>query len=175
MTRTPPSPHPSPFDTVRVTLIAAAAENNVIGADGRIPWHLSADLQRFKRLTMGHPIIMGRKTWESIGRPLPGRVNVVITRREDYKAPGAVIVNGLEDALRHVQRAGHPEAFVIGGGDIYRLALPHADRVELTRVHTRVDGDARFPELDETEWREVVREAHEGEGLAYTFLTLERR
>lgn len=165
---------------MRVTLIAAMAENRVIGREGRIPWHLSDDLRRFKRLTTGHAILMGRKTWDSLGRALPGRENVVITRQPDLQAPGAVVVGSLDEALRHARSRGETEAFVVGGGEIYREALPLADRLELTLVHATFDGDARFPEFDPAAWTEVAREEHaaaakEGEApLRYAFVTYER-
>lgn len=166
--------------TVRVTLIAAMAENRVIGREGRIPWHLSDDLRRFKRLTTGHTIIMGRKTWDSLGRALPGRENVVVTRQRGLQAPGATVVGSLDEALRHAQARGDAEAFVIGGGEIYREALPRADRLELTLVHAAFEGDARFPEIDPAEWIEAAREEHaapakDGEPpLRYAFVTLDR-
>lgn len=164
-----------------VILIVAMAENRVIGREGRIPWHLSEDLKRFKRLTMGHTIIMGRKTWESIGRALPGRESVVVTRQQDYEAPGAVVVHGLDEALAHARERGDERAFVIGGGELYRIALVQADLVELTIVHETFEGDATFPEFDPDAWDEVAREAHErpatdgAPALRYEFVTLKRR
>jgi len=130
-----------------ISLIVAAAENNVIGRDGELPWRLSADLQRFKATTMGKPIVMGRKTWESLGRPLPGRQNIVITRQQGFTAGGAVVVGDKRGALAAAGDAD--EIMVIGGSEIYALFLPDADRVYLTRVHADVAGDARFPALDE--------------------------
>lgn len=147
-----------------VTLIVAVADNGVIGNNGKIPWHVSEDLKRFKALTMGHPIVMGRKTWESIGRALPGRENVVITRQPNYHAQGATVVASLREAL-----ATRADAFVIGGGEIYREALPLATKIELTRVHASPEGDATFPKLG-PEWVETHREAREG----YSFVTLQR-
>lgn len=169
--------------TMRVTLVVAAAENGVIGRDGGIPWRIRDDLRRFKRLTIGHTVIMGRKTWESLPkRPLVDRVNVVVTRQRDYAAPGAVVAASLEDALDATRARGESDAFVVGGGEIYRLALPVADRVELTVVHADVDGDATFPPLDPAEWAEVAREEHEEPAsepgappLRYAYVTLERR
>lgn len=152
----------------RVVLVVAAAENGVIGREGKMPWHIREDLQRFKRLTLGHPVVMGRKTWESLGKPLPGRVNLVVTRQPGYQAEGARVVASLDDALALAAK-DDPLVFVIGGGEIYRQALPRADRVELTRVRQRVEGDATFPDLG-PEWRETAREEHDG----YAFLTYEK-
>ncbi|MEO0530109.1 MAG: dihydrofolate reductase [Planctomycetota bacterium] len=141
----------------QLALIVAAAENGVIGRDGGLPWRLPADLARFKRLTMGHAMIMGRKTYESIGRPLPGRVSIVLTRDENWRPEHdkVLVANTLEAAREAASRAEGveaDEAFVIGGGEIYRLALPGADRVELTRVRVEIDGDTSFPELQPHEW-----------------------
>lgn len=152
-------------DRPRLTLIVAAAENQVIGRDGELPWRLSSDLARFKRLTMGHALIMGRKTYESIGRPLPGRASIVLTRNASWKAghDGVVTTTSLDEAVQSAKAAetvSSTEAFVIGGGEIYRLALPEADRVQLTRVHSRVEGDATFPVLDKRDWQLVESEDH---------------
>ena len=160
---------------MRVHLVAALARNRVIGRGGKMPWHLSADLKRFKTLTMGRPILMGRKTWEAIGRPLPGRESVVVTRQAGYEAPGAVVVPSLDAALAHAKRAGAKDAFVIGGGEIYRLALPLADVLHLTLIDRDYEGDATFPAWDASAWRETSREPHEEDGLAYAFVTLERQ
>ena len=153
-----------------ITLVLAIAENGVIGKDGAIPWHISDDLKRFKALTLGKTVVMGRKTWDSLpakNRPLPGRRNLVVTRDADWHAQGAERV-ALDAAL-----AGG-DAFVIGGAEIYRAALPHADRIELTEVHGEIAGDAVFT-FDRAQWREVAREDHGGaDGLAYSFVTLER-
>ena len=154
---------------LRVTLIVAVAANGVIGNHGKVPWHIREDLQRFKRLTMGHPIVMGRKTWESIGRALPGRESVVVTRQEGYRAEGATVVASLAEAL-----ATRPDAFVIGGGEIYREALPLADRVELTQVHAVFEGDTTFPPLG-PDWIEVAREEYPEGQPSFAFVTLERR
>ncbi len=138
----------------RLSLIVAVARNGVIGKDNRLPWHIPEDLKRFRALTMGHHIIMGRRTWESIGRPLPGRTSVVITRDADYTASGAQVVHSLTEAVAGC--AGDAEAFVIGGAEIYREALPHADRVYLTEVMADYPGDVSFPALG-PEWREISR------------------
>jgi dihydrofolate reductase len=140
---------------MRVSIIVAMAENGVIGRGGELPWRLSADLRRFKRLTMGHTIIMGRRTWESIGRPLPGRRTVVVTRQPDYRVDFAdvAVVSGLDQALQVAEDAGDSEAFIIGGAELYRDALPRANRLYFTRVRANVEGDTRFPDIDWTEWR----------------------
>ncbi len=159
----------------RITLIAAVAENGVIGVDGRLPWHLPADLKRFKALTWGRPIVMGRRTFESIGRPLPGRRNIVLTRDRGWRAPAKVVVaHDPDEALRLAGAAA--EVMVIGGAEIYRLFLPRADRLELTEVDLAPRGDARFPAFDRSEWRETAREEHAGEEgrPAFRFRTLER-
>ena len=153
-----------------ITLVVAAARNGVIGKDGAIPWRLSEDLKRFKALTLGHTVVMGRKTWDSLpprNRPLPGRRNVVVTRDANWEAQGAQRAN-LEAAL------AMEDVFVIGGAEIYRAALAVADRIELTEVQADFEGDAVF-DFDRTPWREVAREDHiSAEGLAYSFVTLER-
>jgi dihydrofolate reductase len=140
---------------MKVSLIVAVAKNGVIGRGGDLPWRLSADLRRFKELTMGHAILMGRKTYESIGRPLPGRHMIIITRQPDFRAEGAEIAAGLDEAFRLAADRKDDECFVIGGGEIYDQARPRADRIYLTRVHAAVDGDAYFPPLNLSEWRLV--------------------
>lgn len=131
---------------MRVSIIVAMALNGVIGRAGKLPWHLGDDLKRFKQLTMGHTIVMGRKTWESIGRPLPGRRNIVISRQAGYRAASADVVANLETALKIVEAAGESEAFIIGGAVIYRLAISCADRMYITLVEAIVEGDTFFPE-----------------------------
>lgn len=140
------------------SLIVARAANGIIGRDNGMPWHLPADLAHFKRTTMGRPVIMGRRTWESIGRPLPGRRNVVVTRRAGYQAAGAQVVGSLEAAWRAV--ADSDEVFVIGGGELYAQALPLADRVYLTEIGETIEGDTRFPDLDPGDWRETSLGEH---------------
>ena len=160
---------------MRVCLVAAVAVNGVIGRQGALPWHLPRDLQYFKSLTLGKPVIMGRKTWESIGRPLPKRHNVVITGQSDYAADGATVVHSPDAALRLLEN--EPEVMVIGGGGIYRAFLERAERLYLTEVAVEVDGDARFPEFDRREWREVSRETHaadERHAHDYAFIRLDR-
>jgi len=160
---------------MRLSIIVAMAANRVIGRDNQLPWHLPADLKHFKQLTTGKPILMGRKTWESIGRPLPERTNIVITRDTDYTAAGCVVVHSIDAALR---AAGHnDEVMVIGGSELYRQVLPQATTIYLTRVHADIQGDAVFPEIDESEWREVERidcEPDEKNTHAYSFITLQR-
>ena len=155
-----------------ISIIVAVAQNGVIGAGNRLPWHLPDDLKRFKALTLGHSVVMGRKTWDSLppkNRPLPGRRNIVVTRDAGWKAEGAERAT-LEAAL---QLEG--DIFVIGGAEIYRAALPLADRIELTEVHRDFKGDAVFT-FDPESWREVAREDHvTAEGLGYSFVTLEKR
>ena len=165
-----------------VSLIAAASENNVIGRQGRLPWHLPSDMKHFRELTAGHPVIMGRKTYESIGRPLPKRRNIVVSHRKDLQIEGCEVVGSVDGALALASNFQLPtsstsEIFVIGGGEIYRQALARADRIYLTRVHTTIDGDALFPEIDRKEWKEVSREDHSADqedAVAYTFLTYDR-
>jgi dihydrofolate reductase len=159
----------------RLVLVAAVARNGVIGADGALPWRLPADLQHFKALTLGKPILMGRRTWESLGRALPGRRNLVVTRQPGYAAPGAEVFPTPADALAAC--AGVPEVMVIGGGELYAQLLPRADVLELTEVAAEVPGDARFPAFDRACWREVSRTAHpadERHAHAYDFVRLER-
>ena len=150
-----------------LSIIVAVAENGVIGRDNALPWRLPGDLQHFKRVTMGKPVIMGRKTFESMGRPLPGRCNIVITRNVAYHRAGIEVGTSLAAALAlaaPLAAAGSAnEAMVIGGADIYRMALPLADRLYLTEVHASVDGDSRLPEIDWDQWRETSRELHVGE------------
>jgi dihydrofolate reductase len=139
------------------------SENGVIGRGGQLPWHLGADLKRFKRLTMGHTIVMGRKTWESIGRPLPGRRMVVITRQSGYQSEGVEVVGSLDDALALARAAGDDEVFVIGGAEIYRLALPRADRLYMTLVLAEVEGDRKFPDVDWGTWARTETETAEAD------------
>ena len=140
----------------RINLIVARARNGVIGRDGALPWRLPEDLAFFKRTTMGHPIVMGRRTWESIGRPLPGRRNIVVSRRADYTAAGAEVAPSLDEALRLC--AGSAELFVIGGAQLYAEALARADRLIVTEIDADFDGDTRWPAPDPAQWREAGRE-----------------
>lgn len=144
--------------TPRVTLILARARNGVIGAKGGLPWHLPEDLAFFKRTTMGHPIVMGRRTWESIGRPLPGRRSVVVTRDRNYSAPGAETVHSLNEAIELC--AGSDEIFVIGGAQLYADALDRADRLLLTEIHSDFEGDTLLPAPSPDRWQEAARQSH---------------
>jgi dihydrofolate reductase len=156
-----------------ITLVLAMAENGVIGKQGAIPWRIAEDMRRFKALTLGKPVVMGRKTWDSLPKkPLPGRVNIVVTRQADWAADGALGASTFDDALT---RAGNAtELMVIGGGEIYREALSSADRIELTEVHRAFEGDAHF-DFDKSGWREIAREDHATpDGLAYSYVTLVR-
>ncbi len=160
----------------RLTLIAAVARDRVIGIENRLPWHLPEDLQHFRRVTRGHPVIMGRRTWESLPdtfRPLPGRLNIVISRQTAYEAPGAQVVDSPAAALERVGEL--PEAFVIGGEQLYAQALPLADRLILTEVEMDVAGDAWFPAFDRNQWLETSREVHvSSDGITFAFVTYER-
>jgi dihydrofolate reductase len=146
----------------RLAIIVAAAENGVIGKDNGLPWHLPKDMAYFKAVTMGKPIVMGRKTFESIGKPLPGRENIVISRREAFQAEGVSVVSSLDQALvlaaDIARKEGVEESVVIGGGEIYRAAIPRADRLYITEVHANVEGDVMLPEIDWAQWQETSRE-----------------
>ncbi|MGX5775751.1 dihydrofolate reductase [Methylorubrum zatmanii] len=158
----------------RISLIAAIARNGVIGRDNGLAWRLSSDLKRFKALTMGKPILMGRKTWDSIGRPLPGRRSIVLTRDRTLTIPDVAVVHDWPEALA---AAGSEELMVVGGAEIYALALPHADRLHLTEVEAEPEGDASFPAFDRSAFRESFREAHpagERDEFAFQFVDFER-
>jgi dihydrofolate reductase len=158
-----------------VSLIVAMAQNGVIGRDNALPWRLPEDLKRFKAFTLGKTLLMGRKTYESIGRPLPGRANLVLTRDKGWQAQGIVVVHSVEEALA---RAAGTELVAIGGAEIYRLVLPFARRIYLTHVHADVPGDTYFPDFDPTQWADVECRAHpadEHHAYPMTFVTLERR
>lgn len=159
---------------MKLSVVVAMGENRVIGVDNRMPWHLPADLKRFRQITMGKPVIMGRRTHESIGRPLPGRKNIVLTTDRNYTAAGCAVVHDLGEALRE---AAGDEAMVIGGSALYREFLPRAERLYLTLIHRAFEGDTFFPAFDWRDWREAAREdvADDPEsGLGYSFLVLER-
>jgi len=158
-----------------VSLIVAMAQNGVIGRDNALPWRLPADLKRFRAFTLGKTLLMGRKTFESIGRPLPGRESLVLTRDRRWLAPGVMVVHSVEEALA---QAGGDELVTIGGAQIYRLVLPFARRIYLTHVHADVPGDTFFPDFDATQWDDVecrVHPADEEHAYPVTFVTLERR
>lgn len=163
-------PHPFRF---RLCIIAALAANRVIGIEGRLPWKLPEDLRHFKALTLGHPVIMGRRTWESIGRPLPGRMNIVVSRQPGYAAPGARVAANLNDAYAFCSSA--EQVFIIGGADLYREALARADILELTEIQQDFSGDVRFPDFERSRWREKRRESRVSEsGLRFDFVRYER-
>lgn len=158
----------------KVYLVAAVAANGIIGCEGRLPWQLPEDLRHFKKLTLGHPIIMGRRTWESLGKALPGRANIVVTRRPGYDAPGAAVAGSLEAALALC--ATEPVAFVIGGSGLFAESLPIAAGLVLTEIHRDFPGDTRFPEYDRGKWREVQREAHTApDGMRFDFVLYQPR
>lgn len=160
-----------------LTLIAAASENNALGKDNDLVWHLPDDFKRFKALTSGHYIIMGRKTFESFPKPLPNRTHIIITRQEDYKVPeGCIVVNSLKKAVEVCPE--NEEIFIIGGGQIYKQSIEIADKIELTRVHTTVEADVFFPEIDETIWEVIQSEYHpkdEKHQHDFTYLTFVKR
>jgi dihydrofolate reductase len=159
----------------KIAIIVAMAENRTIGRDNRLPWHLPADLRHFKQLTLGKPVLMGRRTHESIGRALPERTNIVISRDRNYAAPGCIVAHSLDSALEAA--AGGAEVMVIGGTELYRQLLPRADRIYLTLVHGEFEGDAFFPELAADEWREAERSDYppdEKNPWPYSFVRLDR-
>lgn len=159
----------------RISLIVAMARNRVIGVDNSLPWHLPADLKHFKSLTMGHHIVMGRKTYDSIGRPLPGRTSIVVTRNRNLEIEGCIIAHTLEQAIAAC--GGDDEIFVVGGAELYAQAIRIADRLYMTEIQLDVDGDAHFPAVDPEEWREISREQHIQQGppaLEYHFATYQR-
>jgi dihydrofolate reductase len=168
-----PAPPLVASGTTRIYLIAAVAKNGVIGANGKLPWQLPEDLTHFKNLTLGHPIIMGRRTWESLGKPLRGRENIVISRRAGFQAPGASVAATLEAAVALC--TGEPVAFVIGGAEIYAAALPLADGLVLTEIQQDFEGDTRFPAWDRKAWRATQKETHtSADGVRFDFLLYER-
>lgn len=160
---------------MKVSIIAAVAENGVIGRKGKIPWHIPEDLKRFKKITTGHHIIMGRKTYESIGRPLPNRTNIVITRNKDYKAKGIKTVSSLNEALKIAKKEGEKEAMIVGGAQIYKEALPFADKIYLTKIHHKFSGDAYFPKISLLKWKKVYSKKYPKSSknkYSYTFSIL---
>jgi dihydrofolate reductase len=160
-------------EATRIYIVAAIARNGVIGARGKLPWHLPEDLQHFKKLTLGHPVIMGRRTWESLGKPLPGRENIVITRTPGFEAAGASVAASLAAAVALC--AGEPVAFVIGGAEIYAAALPIADGLVLTEIQQDFEGDTRFPQWDRNAWRPSQKETHTSTGgVRFAFVLYER-
>ena len=161
---------------MKISLIVAMASNRVIGLNNKMPWHLSADLKKFKKITMGSPILMGRKTHESIGKPLPGRTNIIISRNLDYRQDGCLVFNDLKIALKKACESAE-EVFVIGGSDVYEAILPIADTIYLTIINREFQGDAFFPEIDLNDWSEVAREDIKDDpdaAFSYSFLKLEK-
>ncbi len=160
-----------------IAIVVAASENNVIGKDNQLIWHLPADLRYFKNLTMGHPILMGRKTYESIGKPLPGRTTVIITRQHDLQMPGCIVTNSLDEAIAEAQKLDQ-DVYIIGGAEIYRQAISKADTIYLTRLHHHFDGDAYFSELAEGDWETINTDKHEPDEknkYSYSFITMKRK
>lgn len=161
---------------MQLAIIAALAKQRVIGYQNKLPWHLPADLRHFKQLTLGKPVIMGRKTFESIGKPLPGRTNVIVSRNADYQAEGCRIAHSLTEALAQVSEA--PEAMIIGGTEIFRQALPLAQKLYLTFIHADIKGDVFFPEWQSSEWQEIAREdfgSDDNNPYDYSFVTFARK
>lgn len=161
-----------------IAIVVAIAENNVIGKDNQLIWHLPADLRHFKQKTMGHPMIMGRKTFESIGKPLPGRTTIIVTRQEDYQAEGCIVVYSVEEAIAKGKELDSEQVSIVGGAEIYKQALPYVDTLYLTEVHHAFDGDTFFPDLQKEEWQEMSAESHqqdEKNEYAYTFKELRRK
>lgn len=160
---------------MKLSLIVAMATNRTIGINKQMPWHLSADLKKFKKITMGQPIIMGRKTFESIGRPLPGRENIIISRDPGYQQQGCLVFNNLDSALQHC--AESDEVFVIGGATLYEATLARADRLYITEIQQAFDGDTWFPEINQQQWHEVAREDINDDSSVdfnYSFITYEK-
>ena len=160
---------------MKISVIAAMSQNRVIGRDGSLPWHLPTDLARFKSITTGHTVIMGRKTFESVGKPLPNRRTIIITRNNDYQCAGVFIAHSLDEALDHA--AHEDEIFILGGETVYRIALPRADRLYLTIIHATIEGDTYFPNLDFDDWKLVEDERHESDerhAYAFSFRRYER-
>jgi dihydrofolate reductase len=158
-----------------ITIIAAIANNNALGINNKLIWHLPEDLKRFKRVTNGHHVIMGRKTFESLSNPLPNRTTIIITRNKNYKANNCIVVNSLDEALKNAKRDKNP--FILGGAEIYKLAMPIADKLDLTIVHHEFEADAFFPEIDTSIWKEKSREkfkADEMNKYDYSFVTYEK-
>ncbi|AGC47837.1 dihydrofolate reductase [Myxococcus stipitatus DSM 14675] len=159
---------------MRLSAIVAMASNRAIGHQNQLPWRLPADLARFKRLTMGHTLVMGRKTYESIGRPLPGRTTVVITRQHDFAPPGVTVAHSVDEALQFAEARGDDEVFIAGGADLYAQTMARTQRLYLTRIAREYPGDVFFPDVDLSGWRLVEEEQHPEGDLPFAFLTYER-
>lgn len=166
---------------MKLSIIVAVSENNVIGRNNDLPWYLPSDLKYFKETTMGHCVVMGRKNFESIPpkySPLVGRTNIVITRQKDYKANGAVVVNSIQEAIDYSKNHSETECFITGGGEIFKQSIHLCDRIYLTRIHAVIEGDVYFPELNENEWKEISRkdmQADEKNNYPFSFLVYERK
>ncbi len=165
---------------MRLSILVAMAKNRVIGRNNTLPWHLPADLKHFKSLTMGHPMIMGRKTYESIGKPLPGRINIIVTKQSNFQAPGTAIVNSIEEALERSKASSitNRECFIIGGAELYQQTLKLCHRLYITEIQSDFEGDTFFPEFNPDDWRESARERHQDNdkgGLVYHFVILGRK
>ncbi|MCF6167219.1 dihydrofolate reductase [Lutibacter sp.] len=158
-----------------ITIIAAVAENNALGKDNKLIWHLPADLKRFKKVTANHHVIMGRKTFESLGKPLPNRTNIIVTHNTNFSAENCIVVNSLQQALKAVKNDENP--FILGGAEIYKQAIEIADKLDITFVHHKFEADVFFPEIDKSVWKETRREhfdADEKNKYDYSFVTFER-
>lgn len=161
---------------MRISAICAMSENHVIGKNNQLPWHLPADLAHFKKITMGNPILMGRKTYESIGKPLPGRCNIIMTHHVDYQAPGCIVVSSLEKALAAAAKESD-ELFIIGGATLFQELLPITQKLYITLIHQQIEGDTFFPAFDKKEWKEIERTDHladEKNKYAYSFIIFDR-
>lgn len=159
----------------KISMIVAMASNHAIGLNNKMPWHLSADLKKFKQITMGSPILMGRKTYESIGRPLPGRDNIIVSRNVDYQQNGCFVFNSIDQAIARCEQ--YDEIFIIGGATFYNAMLPKADTLYLTQINQSFEGDTFFPDIQQEEWEEVAREDIDDDSsvdFTYSFLTLDR-
>jgi dihydrofolate reductase len=164
------------IETMKISAIVAMSENRVIGKNNRLPWHLPADLKHFKTITMGKPVLMGRKTFDSIGRPLPGRLNIIITRDTNYSVPGCVVVHSIDDAI--AKAGNYDEIFVIGGAELFQQMFSRIQTIYLTIIHENFDGDAFFPEFNQSEWKEVAREKFspdEQNKYSFSFITLQKK
>jgi dihydrofolate reductase len=160
---------------MKISIIVAIAEDNVIGGKGKLLWHLADDLKRFKAITMGHHLLMGRSTYESIGRALPGRTSLVLSNNKNFKAEGCFTFQSFGEAVEFAKQRKEEELMIVGGGQIYRLALPIAARIYLTRVFRKYEGDVTFPEINEDEWKETLKESYLESDPPFEFRILERR
>jgi dihydrofolate reductase len=161
---------------MKISLIAAFSENRVIGIDNRIPWRITEDLKRFKKITLGHTVVMGRKTYESLKTPLPGRKNLVLSRQKNYKADGALVCRSLDEAITKSEDEGEEEVFIIGGGQIYEEALPISDRLYITLIHKEIEGDTFFPTVPDNKFKKVFEEkkCSLSSEVSFSFIVLER-